>query len=529
MTSVTSDATMDLTPFINQIRDRCGLSFKQQTVDILRTAVKERMQTLELQNPAGYFSILQSREDEIQRLINLVTVNETYFLREPKHFEILTDHLIPALLKTTKPGGRISILSAGCSTGAEPYSILIALLEKFGDSILEKVNVIGVDLDSEALESARAARFGKHAFRGMDPRIQQDYFVPLENNVLEVVDRVKSQVEFCLGNLAETTLPGTLGWFDIIFYRNVSIYFDKKTQKEIFHNLARMLTGSGKLIMSSVEISFHDLDSLHLQEIEGVYMYGKSPGLKIQIPKPAPSVDGNATLNRTVPVFAKRTRPSRPAAKKSRSAHEERPPLRRGDARQDGERSVPILASKQKNNIAQERPPLGRGATFEDALALTQNDKPEEALRVLKALLESQPDCVPAYGLLAALSINLNRLDAAEQACRTGLALNESDLECHLLSGLVAKERGQIKEAQDWFRRAVFLESSCWLAHYQLAETASSRDQCETAAKHYNATLKLLDRYGLQNNGLAFFPLAFSADHLIHLCRHNLERLKTRH
>ncbi len=518
---------MDLEPFINQIRDRCGLSFKQQTIDILRTAVKERMLALELQNPSRYFSVLLSREDEIQHLINLVTVNETYFLREPKHFELMTDHLLPALLKKTKPGGRVNVLSAGCSTGAEPYSIIVSLLEKFGESVLEKVNVIGVDLDSEALAAARAARFGKHALRGMDPAIQRDYFIQRDKNTFEVVDRVKSRVEFCLGNLAEPTLKGLLGWFDIIFYRNVSIYFDKKTQGEIFRNLARMLTHDGSLIMSSVETSFHDLDSLHLQEIGGVYLYGKSPGLRMQTPKKdiakerLPLRRGAARKDKalSVPVFA---------SKQGKDIAEERLPLLGGAARKDKALSVPVFASKQGKDIAKERLPLRRGATFEEALALAQNDRPDAALRVLESLLEARPDCVQAYGLKAALLINQNCLDAAEQACRTGLARSETDLECHLLSGLVAKERAQIKEAQDWFRRAVFLEPSCWLAHYHLAEMANSRDQCETAAKHYNATLKLLDRYGLQNNGLAFFPLSFSADHLIHLCRHNLERLKTR-
>ena len=231
---------MDLTPFSNLIKDRCGFSFNDIRTAILEDSIRKRMSEIGAESCTKYFNSIVDSRAEFCQLINLLTVNETYFFREPAHLDVLATRIVPALLAVkTKPNDKLKIVSAGCSTGEEPYSIIIKLMEKYGPGAQNLVSVTGFDIDSHALATARKGVYSGHSFRGFSDNLREKYFERAGESGYRVRDVVRNSVEFVELNLFSEAYPDEVRDADIIFYRNVSIYFERDTQKLIFGNLCK--------------------------------------------------------------------------------------------------------------------------------------------------------------------------------------------------------------------------------------------------------------------------------------------------
>jgi len=158
---------MDLTPFKNMIQDRCGFSFDKNREATLTRIILDRMPENSIKSDTEYLSLLCRNQDELQRLINLLTVNETYFFREPAHLKLFSKSLAPELLRKRGNGVTLRILSAGCSTGEEPYSLGIELAERYGAASQNLFSITGVDVDTEAVRIAKNGIFGSGSFRNL--------------------------------------------------------------------------------------------------------------------------------------------------------------------------------------------------------------------------------------------------------------------------------------------------------------------------------------------------------------------------
>jgi len=266
---------MDLTPFNNLIKERCGLCFNNGRTAILEDSIRKRMSESGAESCAKYFSRIVDSRDEFCLLVNLLTVNETYFFREPSHLDLLATRIVPGLLAVKKMDGKINIVSAGCSTGEEPYSIVIKLMEKYGSGMQNFVSVTGFDIDSYALASAGKGVYNGHSFRGFPNDLREKYFEKTGESNYKVRDVVRANVKFVELNLLSEAYPDELRSADIIFYRNVSIYFGPETQKLIFRNLAGMLNENGYLLVGSTETLSHDIGVLSLIEMDGLFIYRK--------------------------------------------------------------------------------------------------------------------------------------------------------------------------------------------------------------------------------------------------------------
>ncbi|MBI4389474.1 MAG: tetratricopeptide repeat protein [Nitrospinae bacterium] len=484
---------MDLVPFKRLIADKCGVSFKDDLFQPLPWAIEERMGLAGIHSHSQYLDVLLRDDDEVSRLVGLLTVNETYFMREPDYYRLFADRLFPELLRAKqKAGRRVNVLSAGCATGEEPYSVLICLIEKYGEQILDSVSAVGVDIDSAAIGKAVEGIYGAHSFRGTGPAIKEKYFRKNGEDRYVLTDRVRNSVRFEVLNLGSDVYPDYLRDLDAIFYRNVAIYFLPETQKAVLAKLSGVLSDDGYLIMSSVETSLHNVGILFLTEMEGLYIYSKR--FAVKMPPAAPPV------SRPVPAPRRRTNglpPGRAAVKPSARAKKE---TRRKSA----------------------------GEIFNDALALANEEKYPEALKAADAALEMDASFAKAYSLKAGVLINLKRVDEAEIVCEKVLNLDEWNLESYLLMGLIANFRGDARESLRRFKGALYIKPDCWFAHFYLGEIYFLLGEREESCREYGVALKLLEKRGMAGHGFAFFPLSFSAGQLVHLCRHNLDRLKSR-
>ena len=163
---------------------------------------------------------------------------------------------------------------------------------------------------------------------------------------------------------------------------------------------------------------------------------------------------------------------------------------------------------------------------FDQALGYAKAKKYDDALRCLDDLIEQDAVFTKAYTLKGGVLINLKRLDEAERVCGQSIGIDQWCLEGYLLLGLIARMRSDDETARKRFKEALYIQSSCWLAHFYLAEIYRSRDEAASAYREYEIVIKLLQNGDIQDHGLAFFPLAFPADQITHLCKHNLTKLQ---
>ena len=186
---------------------------------------------------------LQKRQVEI--LASHLTVGETYFFREKRSFEVLQEHVLPMLLRArSQSDAPIRIWSAGCSTGEEPYSIAMVIDRLIPDAANRNISIFATDINPRFIQRAEEGRFSQWSFRGMPPGFQERYFERRKDGRFEIDPQVRRMVRFSYLNLAQDVYPSLANNtqpMDIIFCRNVLIYFGAEQAKQLVGNLKRCL------------------------------------------------------------------------------------------------------------------------------------------------------------------------------------------------------------------------------------------------------------------------------------------------
>ncbi|NJL59960.1 MAG: hypothetical protein HC887_10275 [Desulfobacteraceae bacterium] len=178
-------------------------------------------------------NLLKKDADEFYHIVNFLTINETYFFREPLHISLFSQQIVPEILRNRPSCTPVRILSAGASTGEEPYTLAIELFEKYGIGLNNKrFSIIGVDIDRGAIEKAKQGIYFGRSFRSLSPYLKEKYFEPVGSQRYAVKKYVRDIVGFYFLNLMDMPYPDFMKGMDIIFYRNVSIYFDSDVQKK---------------------------------------------------------------------------------------------------------------------------------------------------------------------------------------------------------------------------------------------------------------------------------------------------------
>lgn len=498
MSSISENGPM-LARFKELILLHCGFSLEMGREQTLVEGLRSRMAARGMDEPAAYHAVLVRERDELHSLVELLTVNETYFFREPDHLNLAIDQLLPEFLPG--PGcGPVRILSAGCSTGEEPYSIAMMLRERYGAQSERLFAVSGVDIDSSAIACARRGVYGKGSFRGMDQGMLNRYFEPAGPAQLRVREEIGKRVFFEVANLLGPAYPQGMQRQDLIFYRNVSIYFPQEVQRRIFAGLAGLLNEGGYLIVGATETIHHDIGILSLVERGALFVYRKT------------------RIAHAERRGSRREEPGRPrpAAAAARS-------------------SAPLSAGSRDNRMPRQQPMAGPGkrpssyrdlgVLFDSALDLARKGQTDQALEFLDAILERDPCFAKAGVLKGSLLMSDARFGEAAAISDSLLARDPLCLEAYLMLGTVARHQGKEEDAFRRFREAAYLDPSCWFAHFYSAEILFAQGDAKQARTGYETASRILEKGGAAP-GQAFFPLAFNAEQFIVICRHKLSLLK---
>ncbi|UII72713.1 chemotaxis protein CheR [Pseudomonas sp. HN11] len=235
--------------FFAFLKERIGLDVASVGEAIIERALRQRSQAVNAQTADDYWQHLQSSNDEQQALIEAVIVPETWFFRYPESFATLA-RLAKARLAEIKQMRALRILSLPCSTGEEPYSIAMALLD--AGLAPHQFKVLGLDVSPLSVERARRGVYGKNSFRGGDIAFRDRHFIEYGDGY-HIADRVREQVRLQVGNLLDPGLLANEASYDFVFCRNLLIYFDQPTQKQVFDVLKGLTHVEGVLFIGPAE------------------------------------------------------------------------------------------------------------------------------------------------------------------------------------------------------------------------------------------------------------------------------------
>lgn len=233
---------------------RTGLWFAETSKYLIQKRLSPRARELNFDSFIKYYYYLQydvRSEAEYDTIYDLVTTNETYFFREQSQLTALVEEIVPELLsrKTVK---KIRIWSAGCASGEEPYSIAMMLAEShyYDHAAFE---IFASDISQQALTRAREGLYRDSAFRATDSTLRNRYFARQDDHSWRVSDEIRNRVSFGRLNLYDEGRVGLLGQLDVIFCRNVIIYFDDASKRVVVSNFYRRLVEGGYLLLGHSE------------------------------------------------------------------------------------------------------------------------------------------------------------------------------------------------------------------------------------------------------------------------------------
>ncbi len=271
--------------FTGLLRERCGLHFDESTRYLFEKRVARRMAECDLDSYAAYLHHLRhgaQAEEEFSQLVDLLTTNETYFFRERSQLKALVSEIIPDLLATQPFEQRrpVRIWSAGCASGEEPYSIVMMALEANLEPGRD-FRVYACDISRTVLARARRALYREASFRDTDRSMRLHYFAE-KDGLMRLSDEVKRHVDFVHMNLLDAAKTSLLGTMDVILCRNVIIYFDLQTRKQVIGTFHDKLRPGGYLLLGHSESLINVTSDFELKHLSRDLVYRRPvPGEEV--------------------------------------------------------------------------------------------------------------------------------------------------------------------------------------------------------------------------------------------------------
>lgn len=233
---------------------RTGMLLTEDKRYFIDRRLEDRIAATESRSFQAYFSLLRAdAEHEIEHLINSFTVNETYFYREDHQLRCMTSDLLGGIIGRKKEGESIRIWSVPCSTGEEPYSIALWLMENWAHVDSYNIEIVGSDIDTRALKAAAEGIYGDRALMRLSRDIVDRYFTRIDERHHQIDEGLRGSIEFNRVNIVDAQDTSGQRNFDLIFCRNVLIYFDDASRRVAAENLYDCLRPGGYICLGHSE------------------------------------------------------------------------------------------------------------------------------------------------------------------------------------------------------------------------------------------------------------------------------------
>lgn len=457
------------------LAERTGLHFPRERWRDLERAVSAAAPDLGFDDAESCIHRLLASSPErtrIEILASHLTVGETYFFREPQSFEILETRILPELIAARQnTGRRLRIWSAGCATGEEPYSIAILLDRLIPDRHAWNITIHATDINSRFLQKGAEGVYTDWSFRGTPAWVRETYFRSDKGGHLKILERIRRMVAFSYLNLAEDVYPAlanNTNAMDLIFCRNVLMYFGQPWAERVIEKLHRTLVDGGWLVVSPVETSNVLFRSFVPIGVSGYPLYRKGAGDQLEAFRPEPKPEDSFSLPA---VF--------------------QPPPRLPEP----EFEFPIVPSTTASfgpPAKEPAPPAPGQEPYDEALALYRQGRYAEAEERALAMLSASPADVRGTELLVRACANQGRLDRALEWCEKAITADKLNAGCYYLLATVRQENGQLDEAAVSLRRALYLDPDFVMAHFSLGNLARRQGKTKESEKHFANAFSIL-------------------------------------
>jgi len=445
---------IELSMVCEVIASRMGLYFPVERWIMLRRNLVLAARELGFQNINGFIQWLLSSElnkDQIMILASHLTISETYFWREPQVFTALTDFILPELIKSKKKGEKsIRIWSAGCSTGEEPYSIAIALQKTIQKIEDWNITILATDINPKALSKAVSGIYGTYSFRNSPAWLKSRYFRNKEDRQFEIIPEIKQMVTFTCLSLVEMSAISNDSTMDIIFCRNVLMYFTSEWVTKISQNLFKTLSEDGWFVVSSSELSSYVFPQFTPVNFPGAILYRKGKnGSKYscnipsdEIPEPLPDIAFFDHRNEMKVVAKEDLQPSS---------------------------SVAFIDRRNKVKVVAKEEPQPQLKTREDILnenkilirLLADQGHLEEALSLCDEAIASEKLIPGLYLLRASILQELDKSSEAIASLRKAINIDPDYIMGYFTLGNLFIRQGNNKNAERYFNNVLDLLSRC--------------------------------------------------------------------
>lgn len=435
-----------------------GLHFERRNIKMLERGLDNRMTALRIASYSEYYDYLElnmERRNELQKLLQFLTVGETFFFRYHGHFEALAKNTLAGLLQLPAKKN-LRVWSAGCSTGEEPYSIAMAIMEAIPDWKKRDIRILATDINSRSLKKAREGVFSSWKMRVTPKHYLEKYFTVIGESYL-VKDEVKALVDFSYFNLQTPPPPGES--FDIIFCRNVLIYFTTATTKMVVEMFANSLNPGGYLYLGHSETLVNISSRFERQIQAGSFYYRKKSEAVAEAEKAAVKV---STLNP------------------------------QGDAK--AEQSAGLRSPTVSTLIVKPVETINPDHLFIKGLGLLHQERYAEAAEIMREVLQLQPHHTGAILADGQIRLAQGKNDEALDCCNRALDLNDLLPGGYFLRGLLFEVHDRVAAAFEEYRKAVLLKIDFIMPHYQLGKLSFRTDDTKTSLRELRNSVRLLEK-----------------------------------
>jgi len=412
----------------NLLRQTIGLDAASIGSSLISQTIRSRMQSRGVASIEDYWKYLRETPAELKELVEAVVVKETWFFRDKEPFVALVRLVLTEWLPT-RPAVPLRLLSFPCSTGEEPYSMAMALLD--AGLPPDRFQIDAVDISTQALEAASRAVYRKNSFRGHTRGFRERHFQPFEDGYL-LNQSVRDQVRFRQGNILDHNCPVGGGIYDYIFCRNLLIYFDRPTQEKVLKTLDRLLAKAGVLFVGPVEL---------------------------------PLVVTQGFASAQIPLAAACRKALTPLTSQSqRTQKHQKPPSK-----------VAVRRANKTLHQPVSRPPSVAGTATNLPPAAGRRSAAQEDLKKASRLADA------------------GRLAEAAQLCDDYIKTHGSSAQAYHLLGLVRDAEGDAAQAAEYYRKALYLEPNHYETLVHLATLAKKKGDGNSAQLLYKRAQRVLE------------------------------------
>jgi len=441
-----------------------------------------------------YYRGLESDANEFNELLNLVTINETSFFRFPAQWDALRGTVLPEIMAEKEPSNRnLRIWSAGCSTGEEPYTLSMTLLDMGLEGLGWKPQVLGTDVSTRALGRAKAGVYGKRAMSNIPKDVLLRHYEPLPTGEYRINDNVRRLVDFGYHNLIKEPYPLSLmGNWDVIFCRNVTIYFQIESTRRVVQNFYNSLNEGGYLFIGHSETLTSINDKFEALERDGVFLYRKPKAQRVF------TFGQSVATSRPRAVVTSAEPPARPT--RPRPVRETRPAPAPVVV-------APVTGSDLEKLLVEAHEHLAQG-------------RPDRVQEIAAQILAFDVNNADAHLLFAYVKADTGDFGAALASCDRALAINPLLPVARYILGIIYQREGDPTRAISEFKKTIYIDADFALAHLNMANIYKSQRKWDLAARAYENALRSM--YNSPEGPWTEFSGGFKADLLVKTCERSL-------